>query len=87
MVSIETPSVALAAERSGSTFRIGSVEAARALRSVDDMTLNSDDGRPVKLSILMAAYNEDPKPFVWTASVESIMAKLDKVKSIYDTLD
>jgi len=35
----------------------------------------------------MAAYNEDPKPFVWTASVESIMAKLDKVQSIYDTLD
>lgn len=34
----------------------------------------------------MAVYNDDPKPFVWTASVESILAKLKKVKVIYDTL-
>jgi transposase len=31
-------------------------------------------------------YNDDPKPFVWTASVEAILTKLEKVKSIYDTL-
>jgi len=31
-------------------------------------------------------YNEDAKPFVWTASVEAILAKLGKVKAIYDTL-
>ena len=31
-------------------------------------------------------YNEDAKPFVWTASVESILAKLQSVKAIYDTL-
>jgi hypothetical protein len=34
----------------------------------------------------LAAYNDNPKPFVWTASVESILAKLAKVKAIYDTL-
>jgi dolichol-phosphate hexosyltransferase len=59
VVSIETPSAVRGADHSGSTFRIGSVEATRTLRSVDDMTLNSDDSRPVKLSILMAAYNEE----------------------------
>ena len=31
-------------------------------------------------------YNEDAKPFVWTASADAIMAKLEKVKVIYDTL-
>lgn len=34
----------------------------------------------------ITAHNEDPKPFVWTASVESIMSKLKKVKAIYETL-
>ena len=34
----------------------------------------------------ITAHNEDPKPFVWTASVESIMTKLRKVKAIYETL-
>ena len=38
------------------------------------------------IAAYMAGYNEDAKPFVWTASVESIMAKLNKVKGIYDTL-
>ena len=61
VVSIETPSVALEGPRAGSTFRAGPVEAPTRLRSVDDMTLLGDDGRPVpvKLSILMAAYNEE----------------------------
>lgn len=61
MVSIETPSVALEAEREESSFRVGSVESPTRLRSVDDMPLFGDDGRPVavKLSILMAAYNEE----------------------------
>jgi len=31
-------------------------------------------------------YNDDAKPFVWTASAEAILAKLEKVKAIYDTL-
>lgn len=34
----------------------------------------------------LTTYNDDAKPFVWTASVEAIMAKLEKVKAIYDTL-
>jgi glycosyltransferase involved in cell wall biosynthesis len=61
VVSIETPSVALEAEREESSFRVGSAESPTRLRSVDDMPLFGDDGRPVavKLSILMAAYNEE----------------------------
>ena len=61
MVSIETPSVAIGAGREESSFRVGSVESPTHLRSVDDMSLLGDDGRPVpvKLSILMAAYNEE----------------------------
>lgn len=34
----------------------------------------------------LANYNDDAKPFVWTASADAIMAKLEKVKAIYDTL-
>lgn len=61
VVSIETPSVAIEADREESSFRMGSAEPAAHLRSVGAMPLLSDDGRPVpvKLSILMAAYNEE----------------------------
>jgi len=34
----------------------------------------------------LANYNDEAKPFVWTASAETIMAKLQRVKAIYDTL-
>ncbi len=34
----------------------------------------------------LSAYNSEAKPFVWTASLDSIMAKLKKVKAIYGTL-
>ena len=33
----------------------------------------------------VAAYNADPKPFVWTASVESILAKVNRCKAILET--
>jgi transposase len=32
------------------------------------------------------AYNHNPKPFVWTASVESILEKIKRCKAIYETL-
>lgn len=31
-------------------------------------------------------YNADAKPFIWTASIESVLAKLKKVKAVYETL-
>ena len=31
-------------------------------------------------------YNKPPKPFIWTASVQSIMEKVNHCKAIYDTL-
>ena len=31
-------------------------------------------------------HNADPKPFLWTASVDSILTKLEKVKAVYETL-
>ena len=34
----------------------------------------------------LAASNENPKPFTWSATPESILAKISKVKSIYETL-
>jgi transposase len=33
----------------------------------------------------LAHTNEQPRPFVWTASVESIMAKVNHCKAIYET--
>lgn len=62
VVSIETPGVAIDAGGQEPSFQMGSVEPATHLRSVEDMPLlSNDDGRPVpvKLSILMAAYNEE----------------------------
>lgn len=35
----------------------------------------------------LAASNTDPKPFVWHASVQSILDKLARCKAIYETLD
>jgi transposase len=34
----------------------------------------------------LAAANKNPKPFTWSATPESILAKISKVKSIYETL-
>jgi len=38
------------------------------------------------ISAFLANHKEDAKPFVWTALAEAIMAKLEKVNAIYDTL-
>jgi len=38
------------------------------------------------IQAFLANYNDEAKPFVWTASAETIMAKLARVKAIYDTL-
>jgi hypothetical protein len=31
-------------------------------------------------------HNEDPKPFVWTASVQSILDKVNRCKAILETV-
>jgi transposase len=49
-----------------------------AFISVTDLQIAIDN--------FLNAHNQHAKPFVWTASVQAILAKLDKVKSIYDTL-
>jgi dolichol-phosphate hexosyltransferase len=61
VVSIETPSAVLDAERSAVPLRVGSVDPPARLRSVDDSASPGEGGKPVpvKLSILMAAYNEE----------------------------
>jgi glycosyltransferase involved in cell wall biosynthesis len=53
--------VALDAERDGASLRVGSAESPARLRSVDDAAVPGEDSKPVpvKLSILMAAYNEE----------------------------
>ena len=38
------------------------------------------------IAAYLASHNQAAKPFVWSASVDKILAKLKKVKSIYDTL-
>ena len=37
------------------------------------------------IEAFVAAYNADPKPFVWTASVETILAKVNRCKAILET--
>ena len=38
------------------------------------------------IEAFLASHKQTPKPFVWTAKVGKILAKLKKVKAIYDTL-
>jgi len=35
----------------------------------------------------LAAWNQDPRPFVWTAKVEDIMAKLERARSRLETIE
>ena len=47
-------------------------------RSVADLVAAIED--------YLACHNEDPKPFIWTATVEKILEKVSKCKSIMETL-
>lgn len=47
-------------------------------RSVPDLIAAIDD--------YLTIYNADPKPFVWTASVDSIPRKVGRCKAILKTL-
>ena len=49
-------------------------------------TFISVEDLQIAIENFMVTYNEDAKPFIWTASVQTIMAKLQKVKAIYETL-
>ena len=46
-------------------------------RSVPDLV--------VAINEFVADYNDDPKPFVWTASVDTILAKVNRRKVILET--
>ncbi len=46
--------------------------------SVPDLVAAIDD--------YLAANNDDPNPFIWTASVAKILAKIEKCRAIYETL-
>ena len=47
-------------------------------RSVPDVIAAIDD--------YLTTYNADPKPFVWTASLDSILRKVGRCKAILETL-
>ena len=49
-----------------------------AFKSVSDLEAT--------IETFLSAHNATAKPFVWTASVNTILTKLNKVKAIYDTL-
>ena len=38
------------------------------------------------INAFLAAHNDDPKPFVWTASADAILAKLSRCKAVLETL-
>jgi transposase len=38
------------------------------------------------IEAFLAAHNNDPKPFVWTASVDSILAKVGRCKAVLETV-
>jgi hypothetical protein len=38
------------------------------------------------IEAFLQANNENPKPFVWTASVEAILEKVSKCKAILETV-
>jgi len=47
--------------------------------SVEDLIETIED--------FLRAHNDDPKPFVWTASAESIIEKVNRCKVILETQD
>lgn len=49
-----------------------------AFGSVPDLVKN--------IHSFIAAYNDDPKPFVWTASARSIITKVNRCKAVAETL-
>jgi transposase len=49
-----------------------------AFASVDDLV--------AAINAFIEQHNETPKPFIWTATVEGIMAKIEKCNAIYETL-
>jgi hypothetical protein len=52
--------------------------AARVFHSVPDLTAAID--------AFLAAHNTDPKPFVWTASIDAILAKVGRCKAVLETV-
>jgi hypothetical protein len=34
----------------------------------------------------LTAHNEDPKPFIWTASADNIIEKVARCKAVYETV-
>ena len=32
------------------------------------------------------AHNEDPKPFIWTASIDSILEKVARCSAVFETV-
>ena len=38
------------------------------------------------IEAFLAAHNNDPKPFVWTASIDSILAKVGRCKAVLETV-
>jgi transposase len=56
-------------------------------KSIRRGNFESVPGLIASIEEYLQASNADPKPFVWQASVESILAKVARCKVIYDTLD
>jgi transposase len=38
------------------------------------------------IEVFLAAHNDDPKPFVWTASADAILAKVNRCKAVLETV-
>jgi hypothetical protein len=38
------------------------------------------------IETFLAAHNDDPKPFVWTASADAILAKVSRCKAVLETV-
>jgi hypothetical protein len=38
------------------------------------------------IEAFLAAHNQDPKPFVWTASIDAILEKVGRRKAVLETV-
>ena len=38
------------------------------------------------IEAFLAAHNNDPKPFIWTASADAILAKVGRCKAVLETV-
>ncbi|MFC1944911.1 SDR family NAD(P)-dependent oxidoreductase [Chloroflexota bacterium] len=72
----------------GASVVIGDINLEGAQKTADELRASGFKALAAKVDVsrLEEASNADPKPFVWTASVETILSKVKRANEVLETL-